>query len=44
MALGMSDIYGDQRSFDGYRLDVDIVLKNHQEWSLGSLQVLAERL
>jgi C-terminal processing protease CtpA/Prc len=26
MALGTSDLYGDQRSLDGYGLDVDVVL------------------
>jgi hypothetical protein len=26
MALGSSDLFGDDRSFDGYGLDVDVLL------------------
>jgi hypothetical protein len=37
IALGESDIYGDRRSFDGYGLDVDVVLPTSKEWKLDRL-------
>jgi hypothetical protein len=44
IALGMSDIYGDARSFDGYGLDVDVVLSTEESQSAAFLLRLAERL
>ena len=44
VALGTSDMYGDGRSFDGYGLDVDIVLATQQEQSPESIVALADRL
>jgi hypothetical protein len=44
VALGTHDPYGDGRSFDGYGLDVDIVLASKQDQSPESILRLAERL
>jgi C-terminal processing protease CtpA/Prc len=44
IALGNHDPYGDHRSFDGYGLDVDIVLASKQEQSPEAILRLAERL
>ena len=44
VALGTSDSYGDGRSFDGYGLDVDIVLGTQKDQSPESIVALAERL
>jgi hypothetical protein len=44
VALGTSDNYGDDRSFDGYGFDVDIVLASKQDQSPESILRLAERL
>jgi len=44
IALGTSDAFGDGRSFDGYGLDVDIVLATRQDQSPESILALAERL
>jgi hypothetical protein len=44
VALGTSDSYGDGRSFDGYGLDVDIVLGTRNDQSPQSIVALAERL
>jgi hypothetical protein len=44
VALGAADHYGDGRSFDGYGLDVDIVLASQQDQSPESILRLAERL
>jgi C-terminal processing protease CtpA/Prc len=43
IALGMSDDYGDGRSFDGYGLDVDVVL-DAEARSAASILTLAKRL
>ena len=42
IALGMSDNYGDGRSFDGYGLDVDVVLDEEARSAAGILK-LAEK-
>ena len=42
IALGESDLYGDGRSFDGYGLDVDLVLPDVNDAQLNELQKLAE--
>jgi len=44
VALGTSDTYGDGRSFDGYGLDVDIVLATQKDQSPESIVALAGRL
>jgi len=44
MALGTSDVYGDDRSFDGYGLDVDVVLPHPEDWKDADLLRLAEAL
>jgi C-terminal processing protease CtpA/Prc len=44
MALGTSDTYGDGRSFDGYGLDVDVVLPHPEDWSDDDLVQLATEL
>jgi len=44
IALGMSDIYGDGRSFDGYGLDVDIVLPTEEAQSAPAILKLANRM
>lgn len=42
MALGTSDLYGDQRSVDGYGLDVDVLLATKAYASPASILRLAE--
>jgi hypothetical protein len=42
VALGTSNFYGDNRSFDGYGLDVDIVLPEIDALQTGQLRELAE--
>jgi Peptidase family S41 len=44
VALGTSDMYGDGRSFDGYGLDVDLVLAKQEDQSPESIVALAKRL
>jgi hypothetical protein len=44
LALGMSDIYGDSRSFDGYGLDVDILLPTEESQGAPAILRLARRL
>jgi hypothetical protein len=44
IALGQSDMYGDGRSFDGYGLDVDVVLPHPEAWGDADLLRLAEEL
>jgi len=44
IAMGMSDDYGDGRSFDGYGLDVDIVLDSEEAQSATAILRLAETL
>src|SRR5262249_9378477 len=44
VALGRSDTYGDGRSFDGYGLDVDIVLASHEAYSAAGVTALAKSL
>ena len=44
MALGTSDIYGDDRSFDGHGLDVDVLLDGADAWTKSSLVALVDRL
>ena len=44
IALGTSDVYGDGRSFDGYGLDVDIVLATRADESRESILALAHYL
>ncbi|SPE41619.1 putative Peptidase S41 [Candidatus Sulfopaludibacter sp. SbA3] len=44
IALGMSDIDGDGRSFDGYGLDVDIVLPTEEAQGAPAILRLANRL
>jgi hypothetical protein len=43
IALGMSDSYGDGRSFDGYGLDVDLVLADEASRTAAGILKLAER-
>jgi hypothetical protein len=43
LALGTSDSYGDQRSFDGYGLDVDVVL-SQRDWSVERIETIARLL
>ena len=42
MALGRSNFYGDNRSYDGYGLNVDIVLPEVNSMGLGQLRNFAE--
>jgi hypothetical protein len=42
IALGQSDLYGDGRSFDGYGLDVDLILPDVNDAQLEELRELAE--
>jgi len=42
IALGRSNFYGDNRSFDGYGLDVDVVLPEVDSLGLRQLRELAE--
>ena len=44
LALGMSDIYGDGRSVDGYGLDVDVVLPSEEAQGGPAILRLAGRL
>jgi len=44
IALGTNDIYGDNRSFDGYGLDVDVLLPTEAEQSPESILSLARYL
>jgi hypothetical protein len=44
VALGSSDQYGDGRSFDGYGLDVDILLPTEQAWSRQGILELVDLL
>jgi hypothetical protein len=44
VALGTNDNYGDNRSFDGYGFDVDVVLATKEERSAEGVLRLAERL
>ncbi len=44
IALGTADHYGDARSFDGYGIDVDIVLASKEDQSPESILQLAGRL
>ena len=41
MALGRSNFYGDNRSYDGYGLDVDIVLPEVNSMGIGQLRKFA---
>lgn len=42
ISLGQSDFFGDGRSFDGYGLDVDLILPDVNDARLDELQKLAE--
>ena len=44
VALGTSDPYGDQRSFDGYGFDVDLLLTTRESQTPAAILQLAERL
>ncbi len=44
IALGRSDLYGDDRSFDGYGFDVDVLLLRQEDRSSESILKLAQRL
>jgi hypothetical protein len=44
IALGRSDMYGDGRSFDGYGLDVDVVLPHPESWGDADLARLGAEL
>lgn len=44
IALGMSDIYGDGRSVDGYGLDVDILLPTEESQGAPAILRLANRM
>jgi hypothetical protein len=47
IALGRSDMYGDNRSFDGYGLDVDILVPevdSLQKWQLRALAAAVEQM
>ena len=44
VALGTSDLYGDQRSFDGYGFDVDVLLTTRESQTPAAILQLAERL
>jgi C-terminal processing protease CtpA/Prc len=41
IALGMSDIYGDDRSFDGYGLDVDLLIEDVDKMDRSAMLSLA---
>lgn len=44
IALGTSDNYGDKRSFDGYGLDVDVLLSTPEDQSPENIRALARYL
>jgi C-terminal processing protease CtpA/Prc len=44
IALGRSDLYGDDRSFDGYGFDVDVLLPRAEDRGAGNILELARRL
>jgi hypothetical protein len=44
LATGHSDIYGDSRSFDGYGLDVDVLLADEPSHTAASLEALIASL
>ncbi len=44
VALGTADDYGDNRSFDGYGFDVDILLPTREDMSVENILRLAQRL
>ena len=44
IALGMSDMYGDNRSLDGYGLDVDMLLAGEEAHKPEAILRLAEKL
>ena len=44
LASSESDFYGDGRSFDGYGLNVDVLLPTEQSQSVEAIVNLAERL
>ena len=44
IAMGMSDDYGDGRSFDGYGLDVDMVLDSEESQGAAAILRLAQTL
>jgi len=44
VALGTSDVYGDDRSVDGRGLDVDVLLEGPEAWSKTSVMRLVEKL
>jgi len=44
LASSESDFYGDRRSFDGYGLNVDVLLPTEQSQSTEAIVNLAERL
>jgi C-terminal processing protease CtpA/Prc len=44
IALGRSDFYGDNRSFDGYGLDVDVILPQVDTLQPEQLRALTETL
>lgn len=44
MATSRTDSYGDDRSVNGYGLDVDVALPDASDWSRGSIVALAETL
>jgi C-terminal processing protease CtpA/Prc len=44
VALGTSDVYGDNRSVDGYGLDVDVLISGAAGWSRDGLLALAQLL
>lgn len=44
IALGTSDMYGDDRSVDGHGIDVDVILDGERAWQQGGILSLVERL
>lgn len=44
LATGVGDLYGDQRSLDGFGLDVDVLLTEKEHFQAEFLISLAERL
>jgi C-terminal processing protease CtpA/Prc len=44
VALGTSNMYGDNRSYDGYGMDVDVLLSTEQAWSRQGLLELVDQL
>jgi hypothetical protein len=44
LASSESDFYGDQRSFDGYGFNVDVLLPTERSQSIEAIVNLAERL